>query len=151
MATSKSKLNLKKKLAKKYGMVCYYCDETFSFDELTLDHIYPLALSPNCNKYNWKNLMLACFPCNLQKGSRVLSPEEFREEVMGARYMPYLPKNKKVTLKKTKKVYPKCDVKAIKPLLFKEVIFVKEKKSLFQQVKDWFTKTKRVIHSLVNK
>jgi 5-methylcytosine-specific restriction endonuclease McrA len=44
---------------------CYYCNNTFPSDQLTLDHIVPLARGGKSTK---GNLVLACFDCNQKKG-----------------------------------------------------------------------------------
>lgn len=44
---------------------CYYCQEVFFVDELTIEHIQPLSLGGTNDK---ENIALACAPCNQQRG-----------------------------------------------------------------------------------
>ena len=46
---------------------CQYCGST---SELTFDHVVPRSLG---GKTTWENVVTACAPCNLSKGSRQLS------------------------------------------------------------------------------
>ncbi|MEM7179397.1 MAG: HNH endonuclease signature motif containing protein [Spirochaetota bacterium] len=49
---------------KKSSGVCYYCQETFSVQELTMDHLVPLVRGGKSIK---ANLVPACKPCNFAK------------------------------------------------------------------------------------
>ena len=46
---------------------CKYCGKELSFREATIDHIKPKSRGGNSNI---KNLCLACYPCNQNKGTR---------------------------------------------------------------------------------
>ncbi len=58
----------KRSLLKRYGSTCYYCEGRFNPDDLTLDHVIP-RMRGGSNKLS--NLVLACEPCNRDKGSDV--------------------------------------------------------------------------------
>lgn len=51
--------------------VCHYCGGTFSRDELTLDHIVPVARGGRSTR---GNLVVCCRKCNQEKG--LLTPAE---------------------------------------------------------------------------
>ena len=51
--------------------VCYYCKETFPKEELTLDHIVPVARGGRSTR---GNLVVCCRPCNQAK--KYLTPAE---------------------------------------------------------------------------
>jgi 5-methylcytosine-specific restriction endonuclease McrA len=53
--------------------ICQYCGRQFKKMELTLDHIVPRSCG---GRSTWENLVLACVPCNVRKGSRL--PDEAR-------------------------------------------------------------------------
>lgn len=57
---------------------CAYCNETFSYDQLTIDHVIPRSAG---GKTNWENAVTACKPCNHKKGSKLIKPK----------VMPYRP------------------------------------------------------------
>jgi 5-methylcytosine-specific restriction endonuclease McrA len=48
--------------------MCQYCSRQFKKTELTLDHIIPRSSG---GRSTWENLVLACVPCNVRKGSRL--------------------------------------------------------------------------------
>lgn len=50
---------------------CQYCGDTFDFDELTVDHVYPRTSG---GKTSWDNCTTACKPCNMRKGSKLQKP-----------------------------------------------------------------------------
>ena len=50
---------------------CQYCGQRMPKTELTLDHVVPRSRG---GIDSWDNLVLACMPCNVRKGSR--TPEE---------------------------------------------------------------------------
>lgn len=50
---------------------CQYCAEPFEPDELTFDHVVPVAQG---GTRGWENIVTACEPCNRKKGAR--TPEE---------------------------------------------------------------------------
>jgi len=49
--------------------VCYLCKSRFSFDELELDHVFPLAAG---GKHQRSNVAMACIRCNRSKGAKIL-------------------------------------------------------------------------------
>ncbi len=51
--------------------ICHYCGEKFSKEELTMDHILPLARGGKSSK---GNLVVACKKCNNEK--KYLTPAE---------------------------------------------------------------------------
>jgi 5-methylcytosine-specific restriction endonuclease McrA len=63
---------------------CQYCGKKFCKQDLTLDHVVPQSRGGG---NTWENLVLACVPCNVRKGSR--TPEEA--------HMPMLRRPKKPT------------------------------------------------------
>ena len=44
--------------------VCYYCENKFSQDQLTMDHVIPLSRGGRSTK---KNIVAACKQCNSHK------------------------------------------------------------------------------------
>ena len=48
---------------------CQYCGVRFSAADLTFDHVIPVAQG---GRKTWENIVAACSPCNLRKGSRTL-------------------------------------------------------------------------------
>jgi len=103
---TKQKYDIKFDLVRIYGSRCYYCDRYFYIGKLTLDHIYPQSKTDR-KKTNVGTCVLACYPCNLRKGNRIISIEEFRKEVMGDKYYQmddrfYVASNKPYKSKKRK-------------------------------------------------
>lgn len=47
---------------------CQYCGATPADDDLTIDHIIPRSRG---GRTTWENVVLACTPCNMKKGSRL--------------------------------------------------------------------------------
>jgi 5-methylcytosine-specific restriction endonuclease McrA len=47
---------------------CLYCLNTFSENELTIDHVLPRSLGGGTN---WRNCVTCCGPCNLMRGNNV--------------------------------------------------------------------------------
>ena len=80
------KYRVKKDLVSLYGSKCYYCDKYFNVGDLTLDHIYPK--SKNQQKTNKATCVLSCKTCNVKKGNKIISIEDFRKEIMGKNYYP---------------------------------------------------------------
>ena len=62
------------------GFECVYCS---SPDELTFDHVVPRAAG---GVTSWENVVAACSPCNLRKGSKLL-----RQTSMTLRRKPHQP------------------------------------------------------------
>lgn len=54
-----------------YGYKCAYCGIKYSTNELNLEHVIPRSRG---GKTDWANVVTACIPCNLKKGSRL--PDE---------------------------------------------------------------------------
>lgn len=50
---------------------CQYCAKTFEPEELTFDHVVPVAQG---GRRGWENIVTACEPCNRKKADR--TPEE---------------------------------------------------------------------------
>ncbi len=50
---------------------CQYCADTFSTNDLTLDHVIPRSSG---GKTVWENSVTACKSCNHRKGSKLLKP-----------------------------------------------------------------------------
>lgn len=50
---------------------CQYCSDTFGVSELTLDHVIPRS---GGGRTVWDNVVTACKPCNLRKGSKLWKP-----------------------------------------------------------------------------
>lgn len=51
------------------GFRCQYCHWTGSVNFLTLDHLLPTAKG---GKTTWDNIVTACKPCNMKKGSKTI-------------------------------------------------------------------------------
>tara|TARA_R110002124_G_scaffold64985_2_gene177975 strand:- start:796898 stop:797572 length:675 start_codon:yes stop_codon:yes gene_type:complete len=47
---------------------CQYCGKEYKSHDLTFDHVIPRALG---GRTNWQNIVAACQPCNLKKGSKL--------------------------------------------------------------------------------
>lgn len=69
-------------------VTCQYCGKKYKKNELTLDHVVPRSMG---GRSTWENLVLACVPCNVKKGSRL--PEEAGMPLIRKprkpRWMPY--------------------------------------------------------------
>ncbi len=50
------------------GFSCQYCDARRVTQELTFDHVIPRARG---GRTSWENVVTACGPCNLRKGSKM--------------------------------------------------------------------------------
>lgn len=48
--------------------ICYYCEQRFAKELLTMDHVVPLARGGKSTK---KNCVVACKDCNTDKGSKM--------------------------------------------------------------------------------
>jgi len=53
------------------GYVCQYCHRRFRTEELTFDHVVPIAKG---GKKTWENIVTACWRCNNRKSGR--TPDE---------------------------------------------------------------------------
>ncbi|MDE2517512.1 MAG: HNH endonuclease [Rhodospirillales bacterium] len=51
------------------GFACQYCGERLPTQDLTFDHVIPRSRG---GRTTWENVVTACGPCNLHKGSRLL-------------------------------------------------------------------------------
>ncbi len=65
--------------------VCAYCGGRFAEDELTREHIVPLAQR---GRDHWMNVVTACRGCNHRKANR--TPEQARMPLLYAPYVPSL-------------------------------------------------------------
>lgn len=80
---------IKSRLINLYGNKCYYCNETLSYNKLTFDHIYPKSKYLKNGNVTVSNCVLACQPCNIEKGDNVIPIEEFRKFKMGNKYFKF--------------------------------------------------------------
>lgn len=69
--SSKRRRRVKARMAEAQGWRCAYCGCTCTLQEFTFDHVIPQVLGGTNGVYN---LVLACEPCNLAKGSNILVP-----------------------------------------------------------------------------
>lgn len=53
------------------GYTCQYCNQKFRTEELTFDHVIPIAMG---GRKTWENIVTACWRCNNRKSGR--TPEE---------------------------------------------------------------------------
>ena len=65
--------------------VCAYCGGQFAEEELTREHIVPLAQR---GRDHWMNVVTACRSCNHRKANR--TPEQARMPLLYAPYVPSL-------------------------------------------------------------
>ncbi len=56
--------------------ICYHCEQKFSRDELTMDHLIPLSRGGTSSK---KNIVVACKPCNSLKKNLTVADLRLRE------------------------------------------------------------------------
>ena len=64
--------------------LCQYCLNKITVSNCTIDHVMPKSKG---GKHEWKNIVLACSPCNQKKGSRILLDTNMRLP-----REPYVPK-----------------------------------------------------------
>ncbi|PIR00955.1 MAG: HNH endonuclease [Nitrospinae bacterium CG11_big_fil_rev_8_21_14_0_20_45_15] len=57
----------KKNILRRDESTCQYCGE--KYQSMTVDHIFPKSKG---GKEQWENVVVACKPCNLRKGSKTL-------------------------------------------------------------------------------
>jgi 5-methylcytosine-specific restriction endonuclease McrA len=50
-----------------YDYTCQYCDQSFKFSDLTMDHVIPKSKGGDSS---WWNIVIACKKCNNKKGNR---------------------------------------------------------------------------------
>lgn len=65
---------------------CCYCMETFTPDNLSLDHVVPRAKG---GKLSWTNTVTSCYSCNFRKGQTM--PEDLPKLGMKLRSLPRVP------------------------------------------------------------
>lgn len=58
------------------GGTCYYCHEPLWLSRINVEHIKPRSKGGD---NNWANMVLACAPCNKDKGSKLLSQAKRKE------------------------------------------------------------------------
>jgi 5-methylcytosine-specific restriction endonuclease McrA len=63
--------------------VCQYCARSFTTPELTFDHVVPRSRG---GRTTWENVVAACSPCNLRKGSK--TPKEAGMQLLRAPAKP---------------------------------------------------------------
>jgi 5-methylcytosine-specific restriction protein A len=56
--------------------VCYHCEQKFSREELTMDHLIPVSRGGKSNK---KNLVVSCKRCNSLKKNLTVAELRFSE------------------------------------------------------------------------
>lgn len=55
------------------GYRCQYCDDRFTYGQLSLDHVVPRSRG---GETSWTNIVTSCLDCNVRKGGR--TPREAR-------------------------------------------------------------------------
>jgi 5-methylcytosine-specific restriction endonuclease McrA len=63
--------------------LCMYCGQNFHRQALTRDHVLPLSRG---GRDNWVNVVSACVPCNVRKGSR--TPQQAGMPLLAVPYRP---------------------------------------------------------------
>lgn len=78
VAVTKEYFNTRRKVRFSRGNVylrdlyqCQYCQDTFDFKDLTIDHVIPRSQG---GKTNWENCVTACKSCNHKKGDSLYVP-----------------------------------------------------------------------------
>lgn len=56
--------------------ICYFCEQTFSRENLTMDHVIPLSRGGRSTK---KNIVVACKQCNSLKKNRTVAELRLQE------------------------------------------------------------------------
>jgi 5-methylcytosine-specific restriction endonuclease McrA len=56
-----------------FGLVCFWCLQDFSFEQLTLDHLLPTSKG---GTHNLENLRLTCRKCNGSRGNSLFPPPQ---------------------------------------------------------------------------
>ena len=62
---------------------CLYCGETFSFRDLSRDHVRPIVQG---GSDHWNNVVTACKPCNHAKGGK--TPEQAGVQLLAIPFVP---------------------------------------------------------------
>ncbi|MGG6269968.1 HNH endonuclease [Leptolyngbya sp. AN10] len=70
---SKQKHSKKSQLLRRFGSLCWWCQCSFSSEQLTLDHLIPKSQG---GSNSLENLRLACFPCNHDRGNSLYPPKK---------------------------------------------------------------------------
>lgn len=65
------------------GHLCMYCGQQFARHALTRDHVVPLSRG---GRDCWQNVVSACLPCNVRKGSR--TPQQAAMPLLAVPYRP---------------------------------------------------------------
>jgi 5-methylcytosine-specific restriction endonuclease McrA len=82
--------------AKRYAEspYCYYCERHLEFEEVTLDHYWPIISYPELAQ-NEDNMILSCYPCNYYKSNADpdgYTPGRFKRMIaMGANSSALMP------------------------------------------------------------
>jgi 5-methylcytosine-specific restriction endonuclease McrA len=63
--------------------LCMYCGQHFARHSLTRDHVLPLSRG---GRDVWSNVVSACLPCNVRKGSR--TPQQASMPLLAVPYRP---------------------------------------------------------------
>jgi len=50
---------------------CQYCQDTFDFEDLTIDHVIPRSKG---GKSSWTNVVTSCKKCNYAKADKLIKP-----------------------------------------------------------------------------
>ena len=66
----------KRKIFALYDNRCVHCQQQFSIEKLTCDHIIPRG---HGGAWGWKNMVPACFECNNCRGDKLLSEERVEQ------------------------------------------------------------------------
>jgi len=56
--------------------ICYFCEQKFSRDQLTMDHLIPLSRGGRSTK---KNIVVACKQCNSHKKNLTVAEIRMRQ------------------------------------------------------------------------
>lgn len=59
----------RRNLYRRDGFRCQYCGRRQATSDLSIDHVLPRSRG---GRTTWENCVLACIPCNVRKGSKVL-------------------------------------------------------------------------------
>lgn len=79
---------------------CCYCNECFTSNELTLDHVVPKSKGGGSV---WLNLVTSCIECNQRKGDKTL--RELRPLGMRLHRQPRVPSTQDLQVKRQSDVY----------------------------------------------
>jgi 5-methylcytosine-specific restriction endonuclease McrA len=74
----------RKNLYHHYGLKCCYCGRKRETKDLNLDHVTPKSRGGSTS---WANIVLACIPCNLDKGDKTV-----QEAGLKMHYQPSKPR-----------------------------------------------------------